>query len=91
MNGHIILDLSGIQTEADFHRTIRETFSFPTYYGENKDAFWDCITDFLHNGTILIKGECTLPSKIRKIVDDYIAILHEYEAESNGRLKIQHI
>ena len=27
------------------HKILKELFDFPDYYGENLDAFWDCITD----------------------------------------------
>ena len=27
------------------HKILKSLFEFPDYYGENLDAFWDCITD----------------------------------------------
>ena len=37
------------------HQILKNVFEFPEYYGENLNAFWDCITDYaigcLHHGT----------------------------------------
>jgi RNAse (barnase) inhibitor barstar len=39
------IDFRGIQYYAEVHWTIKDAIDFPDYYGENWDAFWDCITD----------------------------------------------
>ena len=38
------VDLIGCESIHDLHRRIREGLDFPDYYGENLDAFWDCIS-----------------------------------------------
>ena len=42
-----ILDFRNIQYYGDVHKTIKDAFDFPDYYGENWDAFWDCLTDMV--------------------------------------------
>ncbi|WP_133909462.1 barstar family protein [Actinophytocola oryzae] len=39
------LDAAVWSTEADFHRHIRVALHFPDYYGDNLDAFNDCMRD----------------------------------------------
>ena len=41
----IELDLASVKTPMELHIMLSERFRFPTYYGRNGDAFWDCITD----------------------------------------------
>ncbi len=89
MNGPITLDLSGLQTKEQFHRLVRETFSFPLHYGENKDAFWDCLNDFASDVTVVVKGETTLPPEMKSFVDGYLEILAEFQSESSGAFKVQ--
>lgn len=37
------IDLSRIQTPKDLHTTLGISLSFPDWYGQNWDAFWDAI------------------------------------------------
>lgn len=39
------LDAAGWHTQADFHRDIKAALDFPEYYGNNLDAFNDCLRD----------------------------------------------
>ena len=43
----IVLDGELITSEKEFHKQISKKLEFPSYYGNNLDAFWDCFTDFL--------------------------------------------
>ena len=60
-----ILDFTNIQYYGDVHQIIKEAFDFPDYYGENWDAFWDCITDMVDEEkfNIQILGYGTLKNK----------------------------
>ena len=42
-----ILNFTNIQYYSDVHLIIKEALDFPDYYGENWDAFWDCLTDMI--------------------------------------------
>lgn len=53
------LDAGAWATQADFHRDVKAALGFPDHYGENLDAFNDCLRDVaLHvpdaTGTVLV-------------------------------------
>ncbi len=44
-------------TKKNFHKKLKDSLNFPNYYGENLDAFNDCLSDMLDNrfnGLILV-------------------------------------
>ena len=41
----IKLDISHASTPQSLHEMLAAAFQFPSYYGRNWDAFWDCIRD----------------------------------------------
>ena len=43
-----------IYNEADFHKQIKIVLGFPSHYGENLDALWDCLTGWIDIPTTLI-------------------------------------
>ena len=51
----VIIDGKKIKTKKDLHVFFKKELEFPDYYGENLDAFWDCLTDAIISDTISIK------------------------------------
>lgn len=41
------LDFRSVKYYTHVHWVIKEGLDFPDYYGENWDAFWDCLTDMI--------------------------------------------
>ncbi len=41
-------NLSGAQSKQDVLEGIAEAFLFPTHFGKNLDALYDCMTDLVH-------------------------------------------
>ena len=65
----IILNLEGCRYLGEIHSRIKETFSFPDYYGENWDALWDCLRYLWLDGEIIkvnIYGFLSLPDDLRE-------------------------
>jgi len=48
---------SGLKTKMEFLQAVSKVFNFPDYFGENWDAFEECIRDlsWLPNGIIFMK------------------------------------
>ncbi|KXO00899.1 MULTISPECIES: barstar family protein [unclassified Bacillus cereus group] len=43
----MVIDVSNIYSVKELHLLLKEKLEFPDFYGENWDAFWDCITGFV--------------------------------------------
>ena len=49
------LDGSYFQSPESMHEHLLTQFAFPSYYGKNLDAFWDCISE-RRSGSICIEN-----------------------------------
>lgn len=38
------VDVAGLTKEEAVHERLAVAFGFPSYYGKNWDAFWDCVS-----------------------------------------------
>ena len=55
MEVKLIIDGKKIKTKEELHAFFKKELEFPDYYGENLDAFWDCLTDAMTDYSIFIK------------------------------------
>ncbi|MBE6985761.1 MAG: hypothetical protein E7434_09205 [Ruminococcaceae bacterium] len=76
-----ILDFTGCKYFSDFHKRIKEALQFPEYYGENWDAFWDCVICESPIEFIEIRGEHTLPESWASQIEFLHQILLEAKSE----------
>lgn len=88
MMNELNLDLIGLQTVEEFHDRAAATFDFPAYYGRNKDAFWDCITDFVEPTTVRVGNFHSLPDALTLALSAYIEMLKTYESETSGTFSV---
>jgi RNAse (barnase) inhibitor barstar len=56
MNNIIELDVSPIKDETELHHYLFKAFRFPEYYGNNWDAFDECINDISRPIVIMVNG-----------------------------------
>lgn len=47
----IILDFSNCKHLEEIHTVLEKNFGLPEYYGENRDALWDCLDDRFDDDT----------------------------------------
>ncbi len=41
------IDFTDVRYYLQMHKVIKDSLDFPDHYGENWDAFWDCLTDMV--------------------------------------------
>lgn len=77
----IVLNLEGCRYLGEIHSRIKETFSFPDYYGENWDAFLDAFRTVGVPDRIIITGERTVPKELLSELERMHSTLDYIRAE----------
>ncbi len=88
MTNIVPLDLSGVSSEEEFQDRLSRALAFPHYYGRNLDACWDCITDIIEETQVELTGLTSLEEPIRVLVNGYIELISEYEAQTEGAFRL---
>lgn len=70
-----ILDLTGCKYLGELHQRIKEALDFPDYYGENWDAFWDCINVDCDVDIVTIKGSNQVAEELNPDIATMIELL----------------
>ena len=71
----IKLDFSRINSISDFHDILAEILEFPPYYGRNKDAFWDCLSDLEEKLEFVLVGFEELDEALKVELSGYVELL----------------
>lgn len=72
------INFENVKNFMGFHKVIKKSLNFPDYYGENPDAFWDCITcDIIYPASIYITGIDSLPKDLEREVNLTKEVLQE--------------
>ena len=71
------LDLSGCQYISEMHQRIKEALQFPEYYGENWDAFWDCINRECDIDHLTVVGSSKVAKELQPALQTMIELLEE--------------
>ncbi len=79
-------EISGIE---EFHDFMAKALGFPSYYGRNQDAFWDCITEIVDDTVLSIRNLSKTKAELREELSDYIMLMHEYESNSKGVFQVK--
>lgn len=72
-----IVDFSKCQSIYEIHEQIKESLNFPDYYGNNLDAFWDCINRDCYIDFVTIKGSKDVLAELKPTVEKIIEMLEE--------------
>lgn len=63
----ITLDFTGFKFLGEVHRELKKKFGLPDYYGENRNALWDCLRYiFDRDIKVEIRGFNSLPEDLKK-------------------------
>lgn len=84
----IRLDLLTIENEDQFHDFVQNALEFPHYYGRNKDAFWDCITDIFDEISFSILNYNKQSSFVTRQLDAYIYMMFLYQEKRKGHFSV---
>lgn len=86
----IVIDGRSIGEMKDIHEAFRRELDFPSYYGSNLDALYDCLSDLSEEIEIYIENDALLEEKIGERAGRLIRLLSELAAEKpNLRLQIE--
>lgn len=70
------VDFSEVKYYSQMHLAIKDGLCFPDYYGNNWDAFWDCVTDMYGDEIyIVFKGLDKLKHSLGDSIETDISIL----------------
>lgn len=76
-----VLDVRELRSCGAFHARLKETLSFPAWYGGNLDAMYDCLTDLPHGTKLTVRNFSALEehlgprytAKLRRVLNDAAA------------------
>ena len=72
-----VLDFTNCKYLGEMHERIKKDLDFPDYYGENWDAFWDCINADCEVDFITVIGINTLPKELQEEAKIMIKLLED--------------
>ncbi len=52
----IVIDCTGLENAHQLHELLKKELEFPSYYGNNLDALFDCLTDIRLDTAIKLEG-----------------------------------
>ena len=71
------LDVTGCQYLDELHKRIKDGLDFPDYYGENLDAFWDCLNTDCDVDFVTIVGSSTVAKELQPTMQEILAMFEE--------------
>lgn len=81
----VILDFTGCKYLGEIHRILKTKFGLPEYYGENRDALWDCLRYLWSDGEkikVEIYGFTSLPDDLREYCKDMLEIFDDVHKDT---------
>lgn len=82
-----LIDLSGITDSETFHEYVSKKLNFPGYYGQNFDAFWDCLLYMDSDSHIRVEGLAELRKNLPNVYEKFNICIRDYKKDY-GRMKI---
>jgi ribonuclease inhibitor len=79
------IDLTGIDTSRQLHERLAQAFGFPDYYGQNWDAFDECIRDVALPEVVELHGLFDLRGRLPRDAKLLLKCLQDVTSESQDR------
>lgn len=81
-----VIDFTGVKYYHDMHSIIRDSLSFPAYYGCNWDACWDCLHEKVNQPIyIMIKGLEIIQRKFGSEAEIFMDLLKKFKHYANDK------
>lgn len=81
-----ILDGTRITGKEMLHDIMADALDFPTWYGRNLDALYDCLTDLSEETEILLRQKDALTAHLGDYAESLVQVLRT-ASEHNPRLR----
>ena len=76
------IDLSTVTTERELHELLARCLSFPSFYGQNWDAFWDSISGLVSlPEKIIFTGSSALKNRLPSSYEQFKNCFNELAEE----------
>ena len=70
-----VVDLAGVRSAARLHAALAAQLPLPAHYGRNLDAFYDVLTEFGGNWSIVFRHAGAAAKGLRAVCDDALAAM----------------
>ncbi len=73
MRRRFVVDLAGVRSAARLHAALAAQLPLPQHYGRNLDAFYDVLTEFGGNWSIVFRNAGAAAEGLRTVCADAMA------------------
>ena len=84
----IEVHVENFDTPEEVHEYLQDIFSFPTYYGANLDALYDCLTEIDEKTKIIISSAITEEENLGEYGDRLLEVF-ESAAQDNDNIRLE--
>ena len=72
-----VVDVTDCKDLRDLHKRFQAALEFPDHYGENLDAFWDCIHRDCDVNFVTVVGSETVSDELKSTLDAFFEMMEE--------------
>lgn len=83
----VVLDAQSLDSRETLHATLAQSLDFPTWYGNNLDALFDCLTSLSEEVTLVLPEEAVLSAALGPYGLRFLQVCQE-AARENGSLRV---